>query len=201
MHETMVLLKRLKQIAAQPSSCEKRTATAHSLVKTFIASFYTELGIGGSNRLTESTKSFADDALVDLRRGILAAEIRTESPSKSVFTAARHHTDMIRRVLSSRLLAESAPAADRAIGAAPAFGWQNSGPSGRYRIRFQEDWLVIAAIRGGADGREQIARSRAAIQESLRLLGTDAAGRRLGKLGYDHARRARLGNLSGQFTM
>jgi hypothetical protein len=199
MHEHAALLARLTQIAAQSSPCDERRERALALLNASSARLYARLGIGAANRLTASAKSSADQMLADLRRRILAAELRAPASSRSIFTALRHRIDMMRRVLASRSIKESKS------------GPISSGPAQRLYPIFaapvpslSQDWHIIAQLRRGLDDRERIARSRAAIEESLSLLGLDSSARALGPApsrGHRFLARARLGNLSGQLTM
>jgi len=113
MHETVALMARLEQMAAQPDPSEQRTVFALALVKVFVANLYGRLGIGRSNLLETSAKCFADHTLWELRGRILAAELNTLPSFRPVLTAARHRIEMARRVLASRLARENG---DLAVG-------------------------------------------------------------------------------------
>lgn len=107
MHEHATLLMRLGQIAGEPCSCEERASHALALLNAYTTRLYARAGIGASNRLAMDAKSFADQTLAELRRDILAAEIRTADSCRKVFTAVRHRIEMARRVLASRITEES----------------------------------------------------------------------------------------------
>jgi hypothetical protein len=107
MHEHVTLLMRLGQIAGEPCSCEERAAQALALLNAYTARLYARVGIGASNRLAMSAKSFADQTLADLRREILLTEVHAADSCKRIFTAARHRIEMARRVLASRITEES----------------------------------------------------------------------------------------------
>ncbi|MFZ3349711.1 MAG: hypothetical protein WA268_02430 [Xanthobacteraceae bacterium] len=108
MHRNVALLTRLEQIAAQPCPCEERAAYALTLIKADIARLYAWLGIGASNRIDIKAKVFADNRLADLRNRVLRTEVHTPAPSRPIFTAVRHHIEMIRRVLASRIAEDRA---------------------------------------------------------------------------------------------
>ena len=102
MYRNVALLMRLEQIAARPCPCEERAAYALMLIKADIAQLYAWLGIGASNRIDIKAKVFADNRLADLRNRVLRTEVNG-LPVASIFTAVRHHIEMIRRVLASRI--------------------------------------------------------------------------------------------------
>jgi hypothetical protein len=104
MHEHITLLIRLGQIAGEPCSCEERASHALALLNAYTTRLYARIGIGASNRLAVSAKSFADQTLADLRREILVAEVHAADPYRTVFTAVRHRIEMARRVLASRIV-------------------------------------------------------------------------------------------------
>jgi hypothetical protein len=165
MHEIARLLTKLEQIAGQRCPCDERRARAVALVNTFSAALYERLGIETSNRPTSSAKSTADQTLAELRRQILALETRRREALRSVFTVARHRVEMERRVLAARIVADGASPlpslCDAAAQPRPA------GPSPSPSL----DRQLLAAMRQRLTEREHIARSRAAIEDSLRLLG------------------------------
>jgi hypothetical protein len=107
MHEHLTLLMRLGQIAGEPRSCEERASHALTVLNAYTIRLYARTGIGASNRLAMSAKLFADQTLADLRREILAADIRAAGSCRRVFTAVRHRIEMARRVLASRIADES----------------------------------------------------------------------------------------------
>ncbi len=78
-------------------------ADALTLIKADIARLYAWLGIGASNRIDIKAKVFADNRLADLRNRVLRTEVNASAPSRPIFTAVRHHIEMIRRVLASRI--------------------------------------------------------------------------------------------------
>lgn len=169
MHEIAALLATLTHIAAEPCSCnDERSSRAVALVKTYSTALYERLGIPHSNRPTSSAKLIADQTLAELRRQILAVEARSGEPSRTPYTAARNRIEMARRVLAARLVKDAAPSivsSDRT--------------AARYQPRavktaMQVDWQILEALRPSFAGREQVARSRAAIADSLRLLAAGA---------------------------
>jgi hypothetical protein len=109
MNEHVTLLIRLGQIAGEPCSCEERASHALALLNAYTARLYARVGIGGSNRLAKSAKSFADQTLADLRRDILLTEVHAADPCRRIFTAVRHRIEMARRVLASRIAEEGIP--------------------------------------------------------------------------------------------
>ena len=106
MHEHVTLLIRLGQIAGEPCSCEERASHALALLNAYTSRLYARVGIGASNRLATNAKAFADQALADLRREILVAEVHTGDSCRRIFTAVRHRIEMARRVLASRIVEE-----------------------------------------------------------------------------------------------
>jgi hypothetical protein len=187
MHEHMTLLIRLGQIAGEPCSCEERASHALALLNAYTTRLYARVGIGASNRLAVSAKSFADQTLVDLRREILLAEVHAADSCRRVFTAVRHRIEMARRVLASRIVEEDAT-------------W-SSAPNADH---VHQDEQAVDTAKRRLQDRESISRSRVAIEESLSLLGAGAPGSTL-RLKQERrhrpCRRARLGSLSGQLTI
>jgi hypothetical protein len=199
MHEHAALLTRFEQIAAQPCPREERVAHALTLLRAYIARLYERLGIGPSNKLAVDVRSIADRTLAELRRRILASEVHASASSRSVFTAVRHRLDMTRRVLASRIAEVAVPLPH------PDEDRQLCASQAPVSARLDEDLQLLAAINRRLLDRELIARSKAAIEESLTLLGIDrtrlAYVPRRGVLGSHRPRLARLGSLSGQLTM
>jgi hypothetical protein len=167
--EDDVLVATLEYIAAMPCDGEERLSRAQVAVKDCITCLYGRLGIAAANRLPVSVKSSADQSLTELRRGILAAEIRIASSDRMVFTAARHRIEMARRVLASRVVK------DDGAGAEPAGRGQQPRGSALGAALTRQDRILITAIRKRLGNREQIVRSNAAIEESRSLL--EIAGR------------------------
>jgi hypothetical protein len=199
MHEHIPLLIRLGQIAGEHCSCEERASHALALLNAYTARLYARVGIGASNRLAMSTKSFVDQTLADLRREILLAEVHAAESCRRVFTALRHRIDMARRVLASRIVEDDAT---------PASDPNTDRQLDRLRIStmpqvHQDAQLIDVPCRHPYD-RELIAKSKLAIEESLGLLEADTAEPPL-RSAEDHfyrpCRRARFGSLSGQLTM
>jgi hypothetical protein len=183
MHEHVTLLIRLGQIAGERCSCEERASHALALVNAYTAKLYARAGIGVSNRLATSAKSFADQTLADLRREILAAEIRAVDSCKKVFTAVRHRIEMARRVLASRITEETVLC-------------QQPDPLRSSSLRVD--------TRRRLRERRQVTENTPPIERTIDLVPTGALGRTL-RLGHERlhrpCRRARLGSLSGQLTM
>ena len=165
MHEIAALLATLTHIAAEPCSCnDERSSRAVALVKIYSTALYERLGIPQSNRPSSSSKLIADQTLAELRRQILAVEARSGEPSRSAYTAARNRIEMARRVLAARLVKDAAPpvvASNRTF----ARHQPHAG-----KAATQADWQILEALRPSFAGRDQAARSRAAIADSLRLL-------------------------------
>jgi hypothetical protein len=165
MHEIAALLATLTHIAAEPCSCnDERSLRAVALVKTYSTALYERVGILQSNRPTSSAKLIADQTLAELRRQILAVEARSGEPSRAAYTAARNRIEMARRVLAARLVADAAPpivSLDRT----PARYQPHA-----LKAATQVDWQILEALRPSFAGREQVARNRAAIADSQRLL-------------------------------
>jgi hypothetical protein len=190
MHEHVTLLIRLGQIAGEPCSCEERASHALSLLNAYTAKLYARAGIGVSNRLAMSAKSFTDQTLADLRREILAAEIRAVYSCKKVFTAVRHRIEMARRVLASRIAEETVLC-------------QQPDPL-RSSPRLDHDAQSTNTVRWRLRERRQVTESTPPIERIIDLVPTGASGRtpRLGdERLHRPCRRARLGSLSGQLTM
>jgi hypothetical protein len=187
MHEHITLLIRLGQIAGEPCSCEERASHALALLNAYTTRLYARVGIGASNRLAVSAKSFADQTLADLRREILLAEVHAADSCRRVFTAVRHRIEMARRVLASRIVEE-----DATLSSAP------------HTDHAHQDAQVVDTAQRRLQDREPIARSSVAIEESLGLLDADTPGSTL-RLKQERChrpcRRARLGSLSGQLTI
>ena len=161
-HEIAVLLATLTHIAAEPCSCDdERSSRAVALVKTYSATLYERLGIASSDRPTSSAKSAADQTLAALRRQILAVEARSDEPSRAALTAARHRIEMARRVLAARLVEDGAP---------PVGSLGGTVAHHRPRTPSPDDRQILDALHRSGAGRDQVARSRAAIADSLRLL-------------------------------
>ena len=190
MHEHVTLLIRLGQIAGEPCSCEERASHALALLNAYTAKLYARAGIGVSNRLATSAKSFADQTLADLRREILAAEIRAADSCRRVFTAVRHRIEMARRVLASRITEESVLC-------------QQLDPL-RSSPRVDHDAQSTDTMRRRLRERQQVTERKPPIERTIDLVPTDALGRTL-RLREERlhrpCRRARLGSLSGQLTM
>jgi hypothetical protein len=191
MHEHVTLLIRLGQIAGEPCSCEERASHALALLNAYTTRLYARVGIGASNRLAMSAKSFADQTLADLRRDILASEIHAADSCRKVFTAVRHRIEMARRVLASRITEEnvSGRQPDRLCAGSPP--------------HVNHDAQSLDAMRRGRE-HQQVTERRAPIDRSIDVTRTDELGRtiRLGD-GRIHrpCRRARFGSLSGQLTI
>lgn len=112
MREIAALLAKLQQIAGRRCCCNERRARATALVNAFNGALYDRLGIDSSNRPTSGAKATADQTLVELRRQILALEMRRREPRQAAFTAARHRVEMERRVLVARIAAGADIAAE-----------------------------------------------------------------------------------------
>lgn len=192
MHEYVTLLMRLGQIAGEPYSCEERASHALALLNAYTTRLYARAGIGASNRLAMSAKSFADQTLADLRREILRAEIRAANSCRKVFTAVRHRIEMARRVLASRITEENvlSEQPERSCVSSP--------------LRAHHDAQSIHTTRRRLRERRQITENNAPIQGTIDLVPSDALGRTV-RLGEERlhrpCRRARLGTLSGQLTI
>jgi hypothetical protein len=171
MHEIAGLLAKLKQIASRRCGCSEHSVRAVALVNDFSAALYQRLGIEASNRPTTSAKSTADQTFVELRRQILAVEARRRESLRTAFTAARHRVDMERRVLAARIVTEGdcPPLSVDGLVTHPWLGGPTTSPS--------LDRQSLAAVRRRLAERGQITRSRAAIEDSLRLLGLGYAGK------------------------
>ena len=184
MHDHITLLTRLGQIASEPCSCEERASHALALLNAYTTQLYARVGIGASNRLAMAAKSFADQTLADLRREILAAEIRAADSCRKVFTTVRNRIEMARRVLASRITEEYA--VDR-------------------RPNHLCDARSIDTTRRGLDERQEIAEWNGPGEATIDLIGTDKLGRPLRRPEerrlHRPCRRARLGSLSGQLTI
>ena len=192
MHEHVPLLIRLGQIAGEHCSCEERASHALALLDAYTARLYARVGIGASNRLAMSTKSFVDQVLADLRREILLAEVHAADSCARVFTAVRYRIEMARRVLASRIAED-----DTTPASAPDTDQQHSRVSTVDQVH--QSAQVIDTTRRSLQGRKLVARSRVAIEESLGLLEADTPGTPLRS--YRPCRRARFGSLSGQLTI
>jgi hypothetical protein len=167
MHETVALLAALTHIAGDPCcGDDERSSRAVALVKAFSATLYERLGIASSNRPTSSAKSAADQTLAALRGQILAVETRSDEPSRATFTAARHRIEMARRVLAARLVEGGAPPVVSLGRRTVQPRASSSAPS--------QDRQILDGLRRSVAGRDQVARSRAAIADSLRLLAACA---------------------------
>jgi hypothetical protein len=192
MHDHVTLLMRLGQIAGEPCSCEERASHALALLNAYTTQLYARVGIGASNRLATTAKSFADQTLADLRRDILAAEIRTADSCRKVFTAVRHRIEMARRVLASRITDENVlnPRPDRLCA-----GWP---------LHLHQDAQSIDTMSRVPRERQQITEHKTHIEETIDLTCTDKLGQTLGREErqiHRPCRRARLGSLSGQLTI
>ena len=191
MHEHVTLLIRLGQVAGEPCSCEERASHAIALLNAYTAKLYARAGIGVSNRLATSAKSFTDQTLADLRREILAAEIHAVDSCKKVFTAVRHRIEMARRVLASRITEETVLC-------------QQPDPLRSSSLRVDHDAQSTNTMRWRLRVGRQVTESTPPIDRTIDLVPTDALSRAL-RLGeerlYRPCRRARLGSLSGQLTM
>jgi hypothetical protein len=199
MHEHITLLIRLGQIAGEPCSCEERASHALALLNAYTARLYARTGIGASNRVATSAKSLADQTLDDLRRDILTAEIRAADSCRRVFTAVRHRIEMARRVLASRIVEETATAAS-----APDIRQHQDHLRVSATPPMHQDPQLIDTVRQRLYDRVLIAKSKVAVDESLRLLEADKRepSLRLGRERFHRpCRRARLGSLSGQLTI
>jgi hypothetical protein len=191
MHEHVTLLIRLGQIAGERCSCEERASHALALLNAYTAKLYARAGIGVSNRLATSAKSFADQTLADLRRQILAAEIRAADSCGKVFTAVRHRIEMARRVLASRITEETVLC-------------QRPDPLRSSSLRVDHDAQSTDTMRRRIRERRQVTERTPPIERTIDLVPTGTLGRTL-RLGDERlhrpCRRARLGSLSGQLTM
>jgi hypothetical protein len=166
MHDIAALLAALTHIAGEPcSGDDERSSRAVALVKTYSATLYERLGIASSNRPTSSAKSAADQTLAALRGHILAVETRSDEPSRATFMAARQRIEMARRVLAARLVVGGGPP-----GVPPSRTIAQHHP----RAALRDDRQILDALHRLGAGRDQVARSRAAIADSLRLLAACA---------------------------
>lgn len=162
MQDIVALLAALTHIAGEPcSGDDERGARAVALVKAYSATLYERLGIASSNRPTSRAKSAADQTLAALRTQILAAEARSDEPSRAAFTAARHRIEMARRVLAARLVEDSAP---------PVVSPSRMTAHHQPRAPLRDDRQILEALHRLDAARDQVARSRTAIADSLRLL-------------------------------
>lgn len=176
MHDHITLLVRLGQIAGEPCSCEERASHALALLNAYTTRLYARAGIGASNRLAMTAKSFADQTLADLRREILAAEIRAADSCRKVFTAVRHRIEMARRVLASRITDENVPRPDR---------WYAGPP-----VKLRHDIQSTDAVSRAVDGRQQVTEHNAPIERTIDLILSD----RLGPNAW-HGRKTNLSSL------
>jgi hypothetical protein len=165
MYEIAHLLAKLQQIAGWRCSRDERSTGAVALIDAFSAALYDRLGIETSNRPTGSAKATADQTLVELRRQILALEMRRREPLQAAFTAARHRVEMERRVLVARIVAaaDSPRLSPGDVVAEPQPGASKPSPS--------LDRQLLAGMRRRLADRAHITRSHTAIADSLRLLG------------------------------
>jgi hypothetical protein len=199
MHEHVTLLIRLGQIAGEPRSGEERASHALALLNAYTARLYARAGIGASNRLAMSAKSFADQTLDDLRREILTTEIRATDSCRKVFTAVRHRIEMARRVLASRIVEDNA-----AVASAPDMSRRHDHLRVSTMSAVHQDAQRVAMVDRRFYERELIAKNKIAIDESLGLLGAakPEPPPRSGRERFHRpCRRARLGSLSGQLTI
>jgi hypothetical protein len=171
MHEIAAFLATLTHIAAEPGSGDELSSRAVALVKTYTATLHQRLGITASNRLAGSAKSAADQALAELRRHVLAVEAHSREPSRTAFTAARHRIEMARRVLAARLVEGGEPPL-----AAPDPTTRQAQRRALSTSRHQ-DWQILATLHRSVAECEHVARSRAAIADSLRVLAAYAPER------------------------
>jgi hypothetical protein len=196
MHERVTLLIRLGQIAGEPCSCEERASHALALLNAYTTKLYARAGIGTSNRLAISVKSLADQTLADLRREILAAEIRAADSCRKVFTAVRHRIEMVRRVLASRITEKSVLCHQRD---SLRFSPLRFSP-----LRLDPDAQSTHTTQWRLRERQQVTESKPLIERTIDLVRADALGRtrRLAEERLHRpCRRARLVSLSGQLTM
>jgi hypothetical protein len=192
MHDHVTLLMRLGQIAGEPCSCEERASHALALLNAYTTQLYARVGIGASNRLATTAKSFADQTLGDLRREILAAEIRAADSCRKVFTAVRHRIEMARRVLASRITDENVlnPRPDRLCA-----GWP---------LHLHHDTQSIDTMSRGTRELQQVAERKTPIGGATDLIRSDKPNQTLAteeRQIHRPCRRARLGSLSGQLTI
>jgi hypothetical protein len=194
MHDHVTLLMRLGQIAGEPCSCEERASHALALLNAYTAQLYARVGIGASNKLAITAKSFADQTLADLRREILATEIHAADSCRKVFTAVRHRIEMARRVLASRITEENV--VDRQPN-------HLSGPGSLPHSH--HDARSFDTMRRGLREREEITEWTAPVEQTIDLIRTDKLRRSIRRLEerrlHRPCRRARLGSLSGQLTI
>lgn len=147
MDENSAFVTRLGQIAALPRPHEDCVRQAVDLLQAYTARLYGRLKIGASNPLDVKVKARADRALAELRSKVLTAEAGATGQAVTIFTAVRHRLDMARRILALRAVAE-----------------HQAGLPAR------EDWELICALRVRFNDRRQIARSKAALEDSINLL-------------------------------
>lgn len=163
MDEIAHLLAKLHQVAGRRCARDEGSTLAVALINAFSAALYDRLGIETSKRPTGSARATADQTLVELRRQILALEMRRREPLQAAFTAARHRVEMERRVLAARIVAEAdSPPLSPSV-AEPGPGALKPSPS--------LDRQLLAGMRRRLADRAHITRSHAAIADSLRLLG------------------------------
>lgn len=146
MEEIPALLARVRQIATQSRPRDECVRQALDLLHAYTARLYAGLNIGASNPLDAQIKARADRALAELRGKVLTAEVGAAEPAAAVFTALRHRLDMARRILALRTVAD-----DETV------------PPAR------QDWELIWALRVRFNDRRQIARSKAALENSVNL--------------------------------
>ncbi len=157
----VVFLTRLSRIVEAVAADAARAAEATALVNAYRHSLYDRLGIGPSCRPTRRAKAAAKDALDDLRREVLRAELDAPADAAPTYMAARQRIEMSRRAL------ELCIADDR--------GDDHQECSAPDDAVSPDDASVIAGIRYRLRDRHAFLTSREAIRQSRNLLARCAA--------------------------
>jgi hypothetical protein len=167
--EIAALLATLRRLAGEPCSADEIRSRTITLVNSYSAALHERLGITSSKRPTASAKSAADQTLSALRGQILAVEARSSDPLRTALAVARHRVEMTRRVLAMRLVEGGEPPLMPEVRATA-----QQQPRPRHTAT-QLDREILASLRLYG-GRDHMARSRAAIADSRRLLAACPAG-------------------------
>jgi hypothetical protein len=106
MSASVAFLTRLSLIAGESAGDEACAARVAALVRAYETALYARLGVARSGRLAAGAKEIAREALEDLRRRVLKAELGAPASAAAVFAAARDRIEMARRALTLRVTAE-----------------------------------------------------------------------------------------------
>jgi hypothetical protein len=115
MSASVAFLTRLSLIAGGSAGDEASALHVAALVRAYEGALCAQLGITRSSRPAAGAKEIAIEALEELRREVLKAELRAAADAAAIFATARDRIDIARRALTLRVTADE-PATGVSVG-------------------------------------------------------------------------------------